>query len=329
LSWGLFTWLNSGKTLEFNEGLKFLPGGLILGLTSGLLLGIVDGKWFRHPQGNRMIGPINGPGPWRIMRNIPVAGLISVLVVFLWSQVSILKDATVFNAFSFGLLFELIFGRRRHWQGARKDIQTVDALGWSWSRALTGATVGFLAGLILAVMFLAFDVYIRVAIERVLGLHRALFLLYGLVGGLIGLLSFGLGGKVFAETTVPNQGIWLSAVNSLLVGLSYGVLAGLVVGLLPQLRGRLYDELLGKLLAGLATLMMAMLWYGALDFIQHFMLRFFLWRSGHLPWRYAHFLDDAAERIFLRKVGGGYIFVHRLLQEYFASLQPEEPTQVA
>ena len=26
---------------------------------------------------------------------------------------------------------------------------------------------------------------------------------------------------------------------------------------------------------------------------------------------------------FLRKVGGGYIFIHRLLMEYFASLGPE------
>lgn len=30
------------------------------------------------------------------------------------------------------------------------------------------------------------------------------------------------------------------------------------------------------------------------------------------------------ERIFLRKVGGGYIFVHRLLMEYFASLYQGE-----
>jgi hypothetical protein len=39
-----------------------------------------------------------------------------------------------------------------------------------------------------------------------------------------------------------------------------------------------------------------------------------------IPWRYSRFLDYAAERILLRKVGGGYIFVHRLLLEYFASL---------
>jgi len=39
-----------------------------------------------------------------------------------------------------------------------------------------------------------------------------------------------------------------------------------------------------------------------------------------MPWNYPRFLDSAAERILLRKVGGGYIFVHRLLLEYFASL---------
>ena len=32
------------------------------------------------------------------------------------------------------------------------------------------------------------------------------------------------------------------------------------------------------------------------------------------------FLDYADERIFLRKVGGGYVFVHRMLMEYFASV---------
>jgi len=34
-------------------------------------------------------------------------------------------------------------------------------------------------------------------------------------------------------------------------------------------------------------------------------------------------LDYAADRIFLRKVGGGYIFIHRMLMEYFAALETE------
>jgi hypothetical protein len=33
------------------------------------------------------------------------------------------------------------------------------------------------------------------------------------------------------------------------------------------------------------------------------------------PWNYT------IDRVFLRKVGGGYIFIHRYLMEYFASLE--------
>ena len=57
------------------------------------------------------------------------------------------------------------------------------------------------------------------------------------------------------------------------------------------------------------------------------MLRFILWRNGYIPRNYADFLDYAAERIFLRKVGGGYIFIHRMLMEYFASLETQPSTE--
>ena len=60
---------------------------------------------------------------------------------------------------------------------------------------------------------------------------------------------------------------------------------------------------------------------GGLACIQHLILRILLWRNGSAPWNYARFLDYAADRILLRKVGG-YIFIHRLLMEYFAALEP-------
>ena len=46
-----------------------------------------------------------------------------------------------------------------------------------------------------------------------------------------------------------------------------------------------------------------------------------------MPWNYARFLDYAAEELnFLQKVGGGYIFVHRYLLEYFAAMElPGQP----
>src|SRR6266508_5273577 len=94
----------------------------------------------------------------------------------------------------------------------------------------------------------------------------------------------------------------------LLVGWSDGIVEGLAQGLGTMSVG----ALLGALLAG------------GLTCIQHFVLRLLLWRSGAMPWNYARFLDYAAERLFLRKVGGGYIFVHRLLMEYFAGLDAPE-----
>jgi len=35
----------------------------------------------------------------------------------------------------------------------------------------------------------------------------------------------------------------------------------------------------------------------------------------------------AADRIFLRKVGGGYIFIHRMVMEYFAALETKSTTE--
>ena len=37
-------------------------------------------------------------------------------------------------------------------------------------------------------------------------------------------------------------------------------------------------------------------------------------------WRYPRFLEYAHQRILLRRVGGGYMFVHKLLLDYFADL---------
>jgi serine/threonine protein kinase len=180
-------------------------------------------------------------------------------------------------------------------------------------------------------------------------------LLAGLLAGLCFWLIFGLFQGVSSETVgdqhrvVPNQGIRRSARNSLMlglvcagtvwlsVGLGLGLIAwvhdglnhGLFAGLSPGLRDGLSfwlslglsSGLDSGLLIGLSAGLLVGLLNGGLACLRHGVIRFLLWRAGAIPWRYPHFLDYAAERILLRKVGGGYIFVHRLLLEYFASLQ--------
>jgi len=34
-------------------------------------------------------------------------------------------------------------------------------------------------------------------------------------------------------------------------------------------------------------------------------------------------MDEATERLLLRRVGGSYIFVHRMLLDYFAELEDD------
>jgi len=52
-----------------------------------------------------------------------------------------------------------------------------------------------------------------------------------------------------------------------------------------------------------------------------------LWAEGAAPFRYEPFLNFTVDRLFLRRVGRGYVFTHRMLLEHFASLrnavQPE------
>jgi hypothetical protein len=85
----------------------------------------------------------------------------------------------------------------------------------------------------------------------------------------------------------------------------------------------LSNVLQAGLVVGLPVGLLAGLYLGGLACIRHGVLRWLLWRAGSIPWNYPRFLDYAAEHILLRKVGGGYIFLHRLMLDYFANLETE------
>ena len=71
-------------------------------------------------------------------------------------------------------------------------------------------------------------------------------------------------------------------------------------------------------------------WFGGIDAADHAILRLILARKGYAPLNYARFLDYAADELnFLQKVGGGYIFIHRYLLEYFAGMyEPVDPALI-
>jgi hypothetical protein len=60
------------------------------------------------------------------------------------------------------------------------------------------------------------------------------------------------------------------------------------------------------------------LFSGGVEVLRHTSLRLALALQRRLPLNLAGFLDHATRLIILRRVGGGWVFLHRLLQEHMA-----------
>jgi hypothetical protein len=226
------------------------------------------------------------------------------------------------------------------WTLMRNPINPAETLKWSWSNAknklisglLWGLVFGMILGLILGLIdglilnigefsdenLKLYGLYRKpISLARkpivilILGLINAvgLGLIFEGVGGLIGGLIGGLTGTIIETKTVPNQGIRQSARNAMVLALMGAVGLGVAAGFLsfPILTGVMLGLLFGLFRAGEACL-------------KHLTLRLVLYFSGSIPWNYARFLNYATDRIFLQKVGGGYIFIHRMLLEHFATL---------
>jgi hypothetical protein len=155
-------------------------------------------------------------------------------------------------------------------------------------------------------------------------------LTYALPACVIGGFLSGLARGELVVRTTPTEGIRRSARSAGMAMVVLGCLVALVTWLLPSCsptQGCSFGVLTrsegltwsGVMVQAIPLAMFVGLLYGGRTCVQHLVLRAQLWRAGLIPWNYPQFLDYASERILLRRVGGGYIFVHRLLLEYFAA----------
>ncbi len=212
------------------------------------------------------------------------------------------------------LLILLGFGVLYFWRFfGFKTIQTVSSLRWlgkyTINRVIIGITVGLISGLLFRIISEAifrynFTIPNQISYTMVRGATGGLSL--GLILGIVR----GMTGPGIEEVTIPNQGIWQSTKNALIFGL--------ISAIVMILAGKLLDWhfiIWGKygLIFGLAV-------GGGEACVKHFILRIILYFNNYIPWNYARFLDYATQLIFLQKVGGGYIFIHRLLLEHFARM---------
>lgn len=214
-----------------------------------------------------------------------------------------------------GLIVGLVIGLRL---GRVLQIELVESVKWSWKkfnrkfkRSLNVGIIGLFLGGVLGGMISGF----------LGGISGGLF--FGFLGGTIfglrdGLIALEVDAKVY-----PNQGIRKSALNALISGLGVLLITGLLSGLVFGLSVGLIGGIISGLSVGIILGLSVGLFFGGWACIQHFVLRLVLYFKGYIPWNYTQFLNWSTQLIFLQKVGGGYIFIHRLLLEHFAKMSIE------
>jgi hypothetical protein len=193
----------------------------------------------------------------------------------------------------------------------------VTALTWSWQEARRRAPATFVFGLLASAGY-------GIAFMNSLAVVMSIPVLFILAG------MRGLRPRDEASGVSPNQGIHQSATNAVWLGLAIGLASGFVFdfvvmpGLLTIYSAeQLHAANIGQgvvLFLGAAAAFggVAALTYGGIAVGLHAGVRLMLALATPLPLKLQPFLDYAVQRALLRRVGGGWVFVHRALQEHFA-----------
>ena len=184
---------------------------------------------------------------------------------------------------------------------------------------------------VLTIVLIGFGAVVGVGLKKsevVLGLTSGLTdgLISGLIGGLISGLVLGLIRGLKSDITIrtqPNQGILASAKNALFLTIFGGFLAWLLnLWLNATLPKILTDSDRIQAIVGVSVMIAIFVPFfssGGFACIQHFTMRFLIWRSGAIPWNYARFLKYTSELRLTRQTGGEFRFFHDLLREHLVS----------
>ncbi len=113
----------------------------------------------------------------------------------------------------------------------------------------------------------------------------------------------------------PGEGIWGSLLSALRVTLLLAPIFLFTASVLDFA----YQANFRFVFIVLATVLpVAFSWYGGITYAQHWTLRWMLGRESTLPFALPDWLDKMVNAGLLRRAGGGYIFIHRSILEFFA-----------
>ena len=265
----------------------------------GLLVGLVDIYRFEHLS--VPVVEIVGGGS----RQLRYVFGIGMTVFTLTSLFFVTKDlpkfaigAGLLNGLSWGVPASLFLFSVAY----NSDIHPVEALQWSGKDALRYLPLGLGFGLGFTIVFWPL-------------LETSTRWVFVVNAPLLVLLYSGLKPLRIESASQQNEGVMISLRNSLYAALLFSVFFGLSTTILLN---SVRVAPIAVLYAGVGAASL----YGGGEVLKHALVRLMLRWQNQVPLRFAPFLNHAAKLNLLHRVGGGYIFIHRLLQAYFSELDP-------
>ncbi|NET67481.1 MAG: NACHT domain-containing protein [Moorea sp. SIO1G6] len=234
----------------------------------------------------------------------------------------------IIGVLAYGLLFGIIFGiimglAYGRLFGLRNDkIKLYETIIFSWEeikkiiKLMTEHTESLIKLFIFSGLsfWLILLIYGRIEVlNEVLIILLIILLILVLLGSLLQLRE-----EEVKTRNKPNQGIKESAKNTVIISIIIFTVTLLSLVLLTLVSPQNIEPVSMLICASGMAMLFGFLVAG-IPVIQHFVLRLILWRSGSIPWDYAHFLSYATERRLIKQVGGRYRFIHDLLREHFAT----------
>lgn len=259
-----------------------------------------------------------------------ICGLITWLIVipfnFGWIELFGLKGYLILTLL-YGLFIGLLVGIT---VGSLKSINFCEKTNWGWKSFFYMSLLSLLSGS----LFLILPIIIT---ENVLIEYFLLLISSSLLTSLIFNAIINSSLTIKKDENNSNRDVLSfvkkSMVVSLLVIFAWVLFVELSLLLMsrnPDLNNEIRDISAVKLMS---TSFIFTLWYAwgiALIFsltgglnavLKHYSLRMTLWISAKMPFRFLPFLKYCAKLNLLQKVGDGYIFANRALQEYFIRLE--------
>ncbi len=352
----LFSFLSDSYVLDASRSywisastVGLISAVIVIGITSAALITVL--RFVQYVlsicrRGNKQ-EQINPPTGWRHMVHFLFVGavicchlvpsfLAALSALIIVDQALLFDDRfATFLGISFttvcvlAVVFSIICGMRQ--RKVECDIQTVETLNWSWARGRKGVLIGapgLASGVFLAIWLAVTE---GAADSQLIAFFLLFALFAGLIPGLFVTTVYGLRQGVAEMKASPNKGILLSMRSAAFMGVVCGLSVAVIFSLIPLMAHVTSDSkfvsvfpLKVAMILGLMSALIAGSWFGGLDVLNHYLLRWLLYLFGLAPLNYVHFLDYAAKDLnFLQKVGGGYIFIHRILLEHFASMEDE------